>query len=104
MWRTSNGGENWNYDTTYEANCNLDFLSDLAYLGNTRNFISVTNAIGYIYKYTAEPESVINLPHENSEDIKIFPNPVPSGSPINIKYQTENPRQPGIPNIRLLRQ
>ena len=92
LYRTRDGGEHWIRDEDYNSSNVSWFLIDIALLGSTQKFLGVANSIGNITKFTGEENSVTDgFSNDIQSSLQIFPNPVPSGTPINIRYQIERP-------------
>jgi len=86
LWRTTNGGDKWFLDTSYNYNNVIDDLVDIAFISH-KKMIGVTQGLSYIYEYSEEETSVTDLPSLSNSSLAIYPNPVSSTNAFTAKIK-----------------
>ncbi len=90
LWRTTDGGNTWLRDKYVYFDNFSDYFWDLHFF-NHDNIIALGEENLKIYKYSEVPNSVNNYSESYNIDLNLYPNPVFSGSKINIKFTTADP-------------
>lgn len=96
IWRTSDGGEHWTFDTSYkEANIKRWF-SDIVMIKSDLMFATAERSLGgFIYKYSKEETAINEEQVDNDFSLNVFPNPskgsliikISNSIPLNVKLE-----------------
>lgn len=86
IWRTSDAGETWQYDTSAWHAFYVGWLSDVAYL-NGDTLLGCDDVYGQIIKYIPGPTSSISVePMFEVQHLTISPNPLHRGEALRVSF------------------